>query len=72
MTTYEIRVDGQHAATVSVRDDREIFAYVAQIRRQWQEPVVEIDADTGEVFEWYPDPDEFGGVEITSRIVRQR
>ena len=64
MTIYEIRVNGAHAATVHVRDDIEILAIVAGIRRMWDEPIAEIDGQ-----KFFADPDD-GGVEITSRIVR--
>ena len=67
MTTYEIKVDGVHAATVTVKEAIEICDHVAAIRAVWDDPIVEII--DGERFEWFADPDE-GGVEITAEIVR--
>jgi len=67
MTTYEITVDGQHAATVHVRDQREILDHVHAIRQVWDTPNVEVV--DGETFTWYDDPEE-GGIEIVAHIVR--
>jgi tRNA threonylcarbamoyladenosine modification (KEOPS) complex Cgi121 subunit len=67
MTTYEITVDGKHAARVTVKHDIEMCTHVAAIRRIWDTPNVEII--DGEKFVWYDDVEE-GGVDIRSQIVR--
>jgi hypothetical protein len=67
MTTYEITVDGVHAATVHVKHHVEVATHAAAIRKVWDTPI-EIDPQIGPI---YLDC-EPGGVEIVARIVRMR
>ena len=67
MTTYEITVDGVHAATVHVKHHAEVATHAAAIRTVWDTPI-EIDPQIGPIYLGY----EEGGVEIVARIVRMR